>query len=168
MASKTHLVLAFFPNERAADDTAAVFKEWVKSNPWVDLEAIGVLVKDEHGNVKTHKLGPREGARGIGVGAVLGIIAAVPTGGLSLVEGAAVGGAGGGVVGSLFHRGLGLSGRDAARIAGRLEAGQAALGVLVPPQQAAAISGELARLGGAAEIHEVSEDAVQEATTTAR
>lgn len=168
MAGTTQLVLAFFPNERAADDTAVVFKEWVKTNPRVDLEAIGVLVKDEHGNVKTHKLGPREGVKGIGIGAVLGIIAAVPTGGLSLVEGAAIGGAGGGVVGSLFHRGLGLSARDAARIAGRLDAGQAALGVLVPPEQAAAISEELTQLGGAAESHEVSEDAGQEATTAAR
>jgi uncharacterized membrane protein len=159
--------MAFFPNETAADDSAEVLKEWAKKNRQVDLEAVGVLVKDEDGKVKTHKLGPRQGSKGIGIGAVLGVIAAIPTGGLSLVEGAALGGAGGGVVGSLVHRGLGLTDNDTARIAKHLDAGHAALGVLVPAQQASAIAGELTKLGGATEKHEVSESAVQEVPATA-
>jgi uncharacterized membrane protein len=167
MASNTHLVMAFFPSETAADDSAAVLKEWAKANRRVDLEAIGVLVKDQDGAVKTHKLGTRQAGKGIGVGSVLGLVAAIPTGGLSLVEGVALGGAGGAVVGSLFHRGLGLTNRDVTRIAGHLDAGHAALGVLVPERQTHAVSAQLAELGGEAEIHEVDADAVREAEAAA-
>jgi uncharacterized membrane protein len=164
MESNPHLVMAFFPNETAADDSAEVLKEWAKSHRRINLEAIGVLVKDEDGKVKTHKLGPRHGSKGIGIGAVLGVVAAIPTGGLSLVEGAALGGAGGGIVGSLFQRGLGLTDQDTARIAKHLDAGHAALGVLAPAQQVSAIAGQLTELGGSTEHHLVSESAVQEVT----
>jgi len=75
---------------------------------------------------------------------------------LTLVEGAALGGAGGGLVGSLFRKDLGLTNEDAARIASRLDAGHAAVGVLAPANQAAAIAAELEALGGEAEQHTVA------------
>jgi uncharacterized membrane protein len=156
MPRSDQLVLAFFETEGAADGAAGALRAWAKRNRRVQLEAVGVLVKDEKGEIKTHKLGPSEGRMGMGVGAALGIVAAVVSGGLTLVEGAVVGGAGGGLVGSLIHRGIGLSQEDAERIASRLDAGHAAVGALVPLNQAAAISDELEALGGEAEVHEVA------------
>jgi len=97
MAGNPTLVLAFFESEETADGAAGALLGWAKGNRRVQLDAVGVLVRDEQGDVKTHKLGPREGKKGIGVGAVLGVVAAIASGGLTLVEGAALGGAGGGV-----------------------------------------------------------------------
>jgi hypothetical protein len=42
------------------------------------------LVKDENGEIKEHKLGRRAGKKGMGIGVALGVVAAIPTGGLSL------------------------------------------------------------------------------------
>jgi uncharacterized membrane protein len=150
------LVLAFFETEGAADGAAGALRGWAARNRRVQVEAVGVLVNDEKGHVKTHKLGPSDGRMGIGIGIALGVVAAIASGGITLVEGAVVGGAGGGIVGALIHRGIGLSQDDAARIGSRLGAGQAAVGVLVPRSQAAAISDELEALGGESEVHEVT------------
>jgi uncharacterized membrane protein len=169
MARNSHLVLAFFESEAVADKAAADLERWAEKRKKkdkknrIDLEAVGVLVKDEHGDVKTHKLGPSEGSKGIGIGAVLGLIVAGPIGGIALVEGVAVGGASGGLVGSFFHRGLDLTDGDVTRIAQRLDSGHAALGVLVPRKQAPAVAGQLAMAGGESEAHEVSKDAIKAA-----
>ena len=57
------VVLAIFPNEAAADAAAQSLKEWDKLDDDVKLNAIGVLVLDENGKVKTQKLGRRSWAR---------------------------------------------------------------------------------------------------------
>jgi hypothetical protein len=166
MASDPQLVLAFFDNEAAADGAADALRTWAKTNQGVELEALGVLVRDEHGEVKTHKLGPRETNKGLGIGVVLGTVAAVASGGISLLEGVAVGGAGGGVLGSLFHKSLGMTREDLDRISSRLDAGHAAVGALVPPAQASAITEELEALGGEPEVHRVSSEALAAVGTT--
>jgi uncharacterized membrane protein len=166
MAGNPTLVLAFFESEETADGAAGALLGWAKGNRRVQLDAVGVLVKDAQGEVKTHKLGPREGKKGIGVGAVLGVVAAIASGGLTLVEGVALGGAGGGLVGSLFHRGLRMSAEDGERIASRLDAGHAAVGALVPANQGPAVSEELEALGGEPELHEVSPGDVGTTTAT--
>ena len=153
MPADRQLVLAFFSSEPAADGAAGALRAWATSNRRVELEAVGVLVKDGSGEIKTHKLGPSEGRKGIGIGVVLGAVAALASGGLTLVEGAALGGAGGGLVGSVFRKGLGMSDDDAARIGSRLDAGHAAVGALVPDHQAPAILAELEALGGQGETH---------------
>ncbi|WP_189133585.1 hypothetical protein [Wenjunlia tyrosinilytica] len=55
---------------------------------------------------REHKLGRQAGKRGMGVGVALGLIAAIPTGGLSLVGGVLGGRAGCGIIGEFFHKGL--------------------------------------------------------------
>ena len=73
----------------------------------------------------------------------------------------------GGIVGSFFRKGLGMSKEDLARIDGELNGGKAAVCILAAPDEAAAVSAKLAELGGKPETHEVSEEVVQEAETAA-
>lgn len=153
------LVLAFFENEAAADAAVNAVKQWDKASKEIKLGAIGVLVKDDKGKIKTHKLGSRK----TGTGAVLFGLAAVLTGGATLLAGAVFGG----ILGSFFRKGLGLSKDDLARIDGELDGGKAAVCILAAPDEAAAVSGKLAELGGKPESHEVSEDVVEEAQTAA-
>src|SRR5262245_34583551 len=129
MADDKHLVLAYFENEEAADKAAEALKEWDQATEEIKLGNVGVLVKDANGEVKQQKLGPRDTGKGAGIGLVLGILAVPFTAGLSLLGGAAVGAVGGGVIGSLFRKGL--SKEDVERISGELDAGHAAVGALI-------------------------------------
>jgi uncharacterized membrane protein len=157
--AKQQLVLAFFDNEAAADAAVNAVKQWDKASKEIKLGAIGVLVKDDKGKVKTHKLGSRK----TGTGALLFGLAAILTGGATLLAGAVFGG----IVGSFFRKGLGLSKDDLARIDGELDGGKAAVCILAAPDEAASVSGKLAELGGKPEAHEVSQEVVEEAQAAA-
>jgi uncharacterized membrane protein len=157
--AKKQLVLAFYESEAAADEAVNQIKQWDKASKEVKLGAIGVLVKDDKGKIKTHKLGQKK----TGTFAVLGALAAVLTGGATVLGGAVVGG----ILGAFFHKGLGLSKDDLARIGAELDGGKAAVGVLVQPDEAAGVSAKLAELGGKPETHEVSEEALDQAQTAA-
>lgn len=152
MAKKT-VVLAFFPSEAEADDAAESMKAWDKWEDEVKLNAMGILVLDDKGKLKTHKLGKRSVGKGAGIGLLLAVIAP-PT----LLAGAI----GGGILGAFHHKNLGLNGADRDRIAAELAGGKAALGVLVREDQAAAVATRLAQLGGTTETHEVAEEVVAE------
>jgi hypothetical protein len=158
MANK-QLVLAFFESEAVADYAVDQIKQWDKASKEIKLGAIGILVKDDKGKIKTHKLGKRK----TGTGAIFFGLAAVLTGGATLLAGAVFGG----VVGSFFRKGLGMSKDDLARIDGELDGGKAAVCILAAPDEAAAVTAKLTELGGIAESHEVSEEVVQEAETVA-
>lgn len=153
------MVMAFFANEADADAAVTAIKQWDKASDDVKLGAIGILVKDDKGKIKTHKLGKRK----TGTGAVLFGLAAVLTGGASLLGGAIFGG----IVGSLFHKGLGLSKDDLARIDSDLNDGKAAVAILAEPAEAEAVAAKLTELGGVSEVHEVSDEVVEEAETAA-
>lgn len=161
------LVLAFFADEAAADAAVQELKAWDKATDSIKLGAIGIMAKDEKGKVKTDKLGKRAGKKGAGVGVVLGLIAAIPTGGLSLLAGGAWGLLGGGIVGSFFHKGLGVSKEDMERISKELDGGKAAVGLLVEQDEVAEVNAKLAELGGVAEVHEVTEEALDQAQSVA-
>jgi hypothetical protein len=158
MANK-QLVLAFFADEAAADQAVDQIKQWDKADKDIKLGAIGVLVKDDKGKVKTHKLGKRK----TGTGVVLGVLAAILSGGVTLLGGII----GGGIVGAFFHKGLGMSKDDLARIGGELDGGKAAVGILTSADEAAAVSARLSELGGVAETHEVTEEAIDQAAAAA-
>jgi uncharacterized membrane protein len=150
------LVLAFFDSEDAADQAAEALKNWEGATEYMQVDAIGVLVKDEDGEVKQHKLGRKAGKRGMGVGVALGLVAAIPTGGLSLVAGVVGGGAGGGIIGEFFHKGLKMTDEDVARIGRELDAGHAAVGVLTWDFETDAVTKQLKDSGGTPETHEVA------------
>jgi uncharacterized membrane protein len=152
--AKKQLVLAFFESEAAADEAVDEIKQWDKASKDIKLGAIGVLVKDDKGKVKTHKLGKRK----TGTGVVLGALAGILSGGITVVGGALFGG----VVGAFFHAGLGMSKDDLARIEGELDGGRAAVGILAKPDEAASIADKLEELGGEPETHEVTEEALDQ------
>jgi len=165
MAKKNQqLVLAFFESEAAADAAVEALKQWDKATEEIKLGAIGILAKDEKGNIKTQKLGKRSGGKGAKSLAVLGIVAGVLSGGLTVVAGAVGGAVLGGVLGSFFHAGLGMSKDDLARIDKELDGGKAAIGLLVEAGEAEAVSAKLAELGGTPETHEVTDEVVEQAT----
>jgi len=153
--AKKQLVLAFFASEAAADGAVGEIKQWDKASKEIKLGSIGVLVKDDKGKVKTQKLG----ARHTTTGAAAGVLAAVLSGGVSLVGGVVLGS----LVGAFIHKGLGMSKEDLARIGGELDGGKAAVAVLAAPDEAAAVSAKLTELGGAVETHEVSDEALEQA-----
>jgi predicted flap endonuclease-1-like 5' DNA nuclease len=155
MSSKT-VVLAFFKDEAAADDAVESLKAWDKRDNDVKLSSIGVLVLDDKGKIKTHKLGSRSVGKGAGIGLLLAVIAP-PT----LLAGVI----GGGLLGAFHHKGLGLKAEERDRIAAQLSGGKAAVGVLADAREAEAIQGKLIDLGGTTEVHEVPEEVVAEVET---
>lgn len=158
--SKKQLVLGYFGSEAAADAAVEALKQWDKASKDVKLGAIGVLVKDDKGKVKTHKTGKRN----TGLGALLGVIAAVLSGGVSLLGGIV----GGGVIGALFHKRLGISKEEMAEIDTHLNDGKAAVGLLVKTGEAEAVTAKMTELGGvAASSYEVEDEVIEEAVSAA-
>jgi hypothetical protein len=149
------LVLAFFTDEVAADAAVDQIKGWDKASKEVKLGAIGILVKDDKGKIKTHKLGARQGKTGAVLFGLVGLL----SGGMTVLGGAVLGG----ILGSLFHKGLGMSKEDLARIDGDLGDGKAAVAILANADEAAAVAAKLAELGGVPETHDVSDEVVAEA-----
>ena len=152
MASRS-VVLAFFNDEVAADDAAEQMKAWYKANSGANMSSIGVLVLDDKGKIKTHKLGSRSISKGAGIGLLLAVIAP-PT----LLAGVI----GGGLLGAFHHKGLGLKSEDRDRIAAQLAGGKAAVGVLASDYEATAVVAKLGELGGTPESYEVPAEAIAE------
>ena len=146
------LVLGIFADEAAADVAVKWLKDWDQATDEIKLGAIGVLVADEFGQIKEHKLGARSGKKGAGIGLVLAVVAP-PT----LLAGIV----GGGVLGHFHHKGLGLSTEDRERIVGELRGGKAAVGVLAKGDDVAAVSAQLTDLDGIVEVHEATDEALE-------
>ncbi|MFN8377235.1 MAG: DUF1254 domain-containing protein [Anaerolineae bacterium] len=156
MAKQGHqLILSYFDSESAADAAVSALKLWDKASPDIKLGGIGILVKDDKGKIKTHKLGSRK----TGTGAVLFALVALLTGGASLIGGAIVGG----IVGSFFRKGLGISKDELSQIDSALNGGKAAVAVVAHIEEVASISAKLEELGGESETHAIDEAAVAEA-----
>ena len=130
----------------------------LKGSALVPADAIGVLVLDGDGELKVDKAGTRGTGMGAAIGAVL------------LLLGPAVAGTGvpgGNLLGTLHHKGLGLDENDRDRIVTELKGGKAAVGVLAPAGVAGVVSARLADLGGVPETHAASDEALQQARSTA-
>jgi hypothetical protein len=154
LMSNTTVVLAIFKDEISADAAAASLKE----SGVAKGDAIGVLVLNEKGELKADKVGKRSWGKGAGIGAVVALVTPV---------GLAAGLIGGGLLGALHHKNLGLDEADRERIRRELEGGKAAVGVLAPVSEAAVVADKLSELGGTAETHPVSDEAVEEAKMAA-
>jgi hypothetical protein len=81
--------------------------------------------------------------------------------------GLAAGLIGGGLLGALHHKNLGLSDADRERLRRELEGGKAAVAVLAPVDRASVVADFLGEQGGVQEVHPVSDEAVEQAQTAA-
>jgi hypothetical protein len=152
MSNKT-VVLAIFRNEASADVAAASLKD----SGVAKRDAIGVLVLDEKGKIKTEKVGKRSVGKGAGIGVALALVTPVGLGAVLV----------GGGLGALHHKNLGLSEADRDRIGSELEGGKAAVGVLSPVSESSVVASRLTDLGGITEAHDVSDEVLEEAHTAA-
>ena len=153
MAEK-QLVISIFDAEAQADEAAAALLDAGA----VGDDAIGVLVLDQRGKLKTHKVGATSGVKGAAAGAVLGLLGPIGFG---------VGIAGGTLVGKLHHKNLGLDDADRERLGAALRGGRAAVGVLADPDELVAVESILVGRGGETEAHELDEAALREAAESA-
>ena len=150
--AENQVVLGVFADEAAADAAVESLKAWDKASDEVKLTSIGVLVLDDKGALKTHKMGSRSKAKGAGIGLVLAIVAP-PT----LLAGVV----GGAVLGAFHHKGLGMNDRGQGphrhgagrRQGGRRRPGQGRRG---RPHR-----GKLAELGGDVEAIDVTDEALE-------
>jgi uncharacterized membrane protein len=152
--SDKKVVLALFKDEGAADSAVSSLKAWDKTDDLVKMNAVGVLVLDDKGEVKTHKTGSRSITKGAGIGLILALLTPV---------GVTAGVVGGGLLGALHRKGLGLNEEDQDRISTELHDGKAAVGVLANADQADAIMQKMEELGGEPEVHAVPEAAMKQA-----
>ena len=158
-----HLVLAIFDSEASADAAADGLKRWAEQDAaakMIDthtIEAMGVLVLDADGKLKTEKLGPRSVGAGVGIGLVLAMVTPI---------GLAAGIIGGGILGALHHKSMIIPKDDRERLGHDLQGGKAALGVMTDKTGVAAITAELASLGGTTQVHDL-DDATADALDAA-
>jgi hypothetical protein len=118
-----NVVIGFFANKEAADDAIDGLKQWDKANDHIKFGAIGTITKDGD-KVKTH-VGRKTG-KGALIGAGVGVIAAVLTGGASIIGTTVLGGA----LGAFFKKSSHLTKDEIAQIGTELDSGKVA--VLVP------------------------------------
>ncbi|HET7338701.1 MAG TPA: hypothetical protein VFK22_04080 [Candidatus Dormibacteraeota bacterium] len=157
--SDKKLVLAIFDNESLADSAVASLKQWDKEDKKINMSAVGVLALDDNGQLKSHKMGRRSTRKGAGIGAILAIVTPI---------GLAAGVIGGGLLGAIHRKGLGLSEEYRDMLANELMDGKAAVGVLTDPEAAPQITEWMVKLGGKPEAHTVTSadlNEVQQQTT---
>jgi uncharacterized membrane protein len=155
--SSQKLVLAMFEDQAKAEEAVETIQRWAKRTDSAKLSAIGVIVKDEEGEITTHKLRSRkrEGAVLFGLGALLTGGATI---GLGLIGGALVGGG----IGSFFHKGLKMTEEDMERLNQELDGGKAAVGIMVKEGEASEVAAELVLLGGQTDTYEVPDEVMTE------
>jgi uncharacterized membrane protein len=162
-------VTAYFDSAAQAEQAAQDLMRWDQANDDIKIGAIGVLTKDAEGKLATKNLSARNTGKGAKIGLGLGALAAVFSGGLTLIPTALAGAAGGGLVGALSKKGLGMSDEDLQQLSAQLEGGHAALLVLCDEPDVEATAAQLAASGGTVRrpADAVSPEALQEAAQAA-
>lgn len=164
-----NLIVAYFDSADTADETAQKLKLWDKANKDVKLGGIGIVTLED-GKLKTHKVGARATGTGAKWGTILGatggLAAVVLTGGAALIPAAIAGAGAGAVGGSLFHKRVGLTDADQARLTKHLQDGGAALAVMADDFEVEPTKAEIALLGGNVEHFTVPDEVMREVAET--
>ena len=153
MADTTeYAVIASFDGKAQAEQAVHDLMDWDKANEEIKLGAIGLLTREGgtwgQGEIKTKNFSSRQTGKGAKIGMGLGVLAAVFSGGLTLIP-AAIGGAiTGGAVGSLSRQGLGLSDEELQQLRGELDGGRAAILVMCNENEVQATTDYLVAKGG--------------------
>ena len=160
MANKNdRTVVAYYHNEDAAEYAAEELKKWDKANADVKLGAVAIVTLDpKTGELKTDEVGQRKGKRGALWGTALGAVAGLMTGGLALVPAVLVGAGGGGAVGAMLHKKVGMSDEDREKMAANLRGGGAVLVAMADDFEVAATEAEMVRTGGSVTSYVLPEE----------
>jgi len=154
------VIVAFFASKDLGDDAVLWLKSWDAYEEKVKLGSIGTIVKQD-GKIKTH-IGRKTG-KGAKVGTVIGIIAAILSGGLTLVGGVVVGSATGGVVGAFLKKSTHLTKAEIEEIGKELDAGRVAVVVTCDEDEVTPTRRLLIDMGGQVRNYTVPEEAYTEA-----
>ena len=162
MAKKDrHVIIAYFPGADKADMAANQLKAWDKATDSIKLGGIGILTWQE-GKIHTRKVGAHATGKGAKWGVILGAATGILSGGVTLIGGALAGTAGGALIGAFYHKNLGLSDQDEARLQQRLQDGGAALVVMADEEEIEPTQAELAYLGGEVENYKIPEETMNQ------
>jgi uncharacterized membrane protein/predicted flap endonuclease-1-like 5' DNA nuclease len=160
-----NLIVAYYDTAEEADAAATKLKLWDKDRKDIKLGGMGIITLED-GKLKTHKVGAHAAGTGAKWGTILGaaggLAAGILTGGIGLIPGAIAGlglGAGGG---ALFHKRVGLTDEDRARLMKHFEDGGAALAVMADDFEVEPTKAEIAELGGSVEGYTVPEEIMHE------
>jgi len=154
-----HVVFAIFSSEDAAKLAIQDLKNSDKANDDIKLGTIGTISKK--GNDLKFDVGRKTGG-GAKVGAILGVTAAVLSGGITLIPGVVGGAVGGGVLGTFFKKSVNLTKEDIKELGEKLDAGKIAVVVAVNENEVDAIRKQLADSGGQIQSFEVPSEALEE------
>jgi uncharacterized membrane protein len=169
MANKNdHFVVAYYVGYEAAKAAAEDLKDWDKGNHDIKLGAIGILtINPTNGRLEVKEIGQRKTKKGSLWGAAIGAAAGILTAGVALIPGLVAGAAGGGLLGSLNHKSLGMSDADHEQLVEKLRNGGAALAVMADDFEVEATEEELRRLDGTTTTYRVPEETVEVLSATA-
>jgi len=162
-----HAVIATFDSSAQAEQAANDLLDWEKTNPDISLGAIGVLTKNDKGDIKTKSYGARNTPRGAKVGLGIGVLAAVASVGLTLIPTAIGGAIGGAAAGSLSRKGLGLTDAEEKRLSSDLDGGCAAILVTCNDSEVKAITDYLMLEGGRTLNHPIDSASLESAARAA-
>ena len=163
MANKNkNLIIAYFPSTAEAEKAADSLMSWDKATDDVKLGGIGIITEDEDGKLKTRKVGARAAGTGAKWGTIVGAVAGIFSGGITLIGGAIVGLAAGSITGALFHKHIGMQDQDKERLLQHLKNGGAALAVMADDEEVNPAKAELVNLEGEVETYTVPDDTADE------
>ena len=169
MAEKdSELVIAYFPSADEAQAAGKQLKEWDKDVKHVELGAISILTMDDKGKLKEEKIGARAGGKGAKWGVPAGAALGILSGAATLIGGALVGLAAGGLGGSLFHKKIGMSDEDQAKLVNHLKDGGAALAIMLDLEEMEATISQLNRLGAEVATYNIPQQVLDDVQRTAK
>jgi uncharacterized membrane protein len=169
MAEKdSELVIAYFPSAEEAQEAGKQLKEWDKDLKHVKLGAISIMTMNDEGKLKEDKVGARSGGKGAKWGLIAGAALGILSGGATLIGGALVGLAAGGLGGSLFHKKIGMSDADQAKLVTHLKDGGAALAVMLDLEEMEATVSQLNRMGAEVATYNIPQQVLDDVERDAK
>jgi len=157
-----NVVIAFFADRAAADSAIEGIKNWDRINDHFELGTIGTISM-EGDKIKTD-VGRKTG-KGAKVGAVVGVIGAVLTGGASLIVTAVGASALGGALGHFFKKSTQLTKEEIAEIGQELDGGRVAVVVTCDDFEIPMVTEYMEGSKGTVRTYKVSQEALAEAAS---
>ncbi len=140
------VVVGQFASEEKAHAAADQMKSWDKASKEISLGAMQVMFMKD-GKVESKAAGSRKTGSGAKWGAIVGVVAGVFSGGLTLLAGAAYGAIAGGLLGSLKKAGLKVSDAELQKVQLWLDQGSALLVVMCDEGEMAPTEAQLKAIG---------------------